>query len=78
MRSMTISVADVDDRRVHDGQEAEADEHRDALEVVGRPGHEVARSPGLIEGGLEPKEGVEQVGADLGLDLLPGSEQDET
>ena len=36
----------VDDRRVDEGQEAEADEHRDALEVVGRPRHEVARFAG--------------------------------
>ena len=54
----------VDDRRVDEGQEAEPDEHRDALEVVGRARHEVPGPPGLVEAGLEPEEGVEEVRAD--------------
>jgi myo-inositol-1(or 4)-monophosphatase len=66
----------VDDRRVDEGQKAESDEHRDALKIVGRARHEVARPPGLVEAGLELEECVEEVRADLGLDLLPRSEQE--
>ena len=67
----------VDDRRVDEGEEAEPDEHRDALEVVGRARHEIPGSPGLVEAGLEPEERVEQIRADRGLHLLPCPEQDQ-
>ncbi len=64
-------------RRVHDGQDAHPDHHADAGQVIDHARHQVAGAQPFVKVAAEPHQPLEQVFADLELDVAADVEDGE-